>query len=59
MWSAAAMIGTMFMASTLVTPLYVPYQQAFGFSTIALTLIYSTLRGRKPAGVALSRTNIG
>jgi MFS family permease len=42
MWSAAAMIATMFMASTLVTPLYVLYQQAFGFSTIALTLIYST-----------------
>jgi len=42
MWSAAAMIATMFMASTLVTPLYVPYQQAFGFSTLTLTLIYST-----------------
>jgi MFS family permease len=42
MWSAAAMIATMFMASTLVTPLYVLYQHAFGFSTIALTLIYST-----------------
>jgi predicted MFS family arabinose efflux permease len=42
MWSAAAMIATMFMASTLVTPLYVLYQQAFGFSTIALTVIYST-----------------
>jgi sugar phosphate permease len=42
MWSAAAMVGTMFMASTLVTPLYRLYQQAFGFSTIALTIIYST-----------------
>jgi MFS family permease len=42
MWSAAAMIATMFMASTLVTPLYLLYQQAFGFSTIALTVIYST-----------------
>jgi predicted MFS family arabinose efflux permease len=42
MWSAAAMVGTMFMASTLVTPLYRLYQQAFGFSTIALTVIYST-----------------
>lgn len=42
MWSAAAMIATMFMASTLVTPLYLLYQQAFGFSTIELTLIYST-----------------
>lgn len=36
------MIATMFMASTLVTPLYGLYQQAFGFSTIALTVIYST-----------------
>jgi MFS family permease len=36
------MIATMFMASTLVTPLYLLYQQAFGFSTVALTLIYST-----------------
>jgi sugar phosphate permease len=42
MWPAAAMIATMFMASTLVTPLYVLYQQAFGFSTIELTVIYST-----------------
>src|SRR5688500_18178518 len=41
MGSAAAMIGTMFMASTLVTPLYVLYQRAFGFSTVALTIIYS------------------
>jgi MFS family permease len=42
MWSAAAMIGTMFMASTLVTPLYLLYQKAFWFSTIALSVIYST-----------------
>ncbi len=41
MWSAAAMIATLFMASTLVTPLYVLYQEAFGFSTIALAFIYS------------------
>jgi MFS family permease len=31
----------MFMGSTLVTPLYVLYQTAFGFSGITLTLIYS------------------
>jgi predicted MFS family arabinose efflux permease len=31
----------MFMASTVVSPLYVLYQQAFGFSDITLTLIYS------------------
>jgi MFS family permease len=36
------MIAMMFMLSTLVTPLYLLYQQAFGFSTIALTVIYST-----------------
>lgn len=42
MWTVAAMIGTMFTASTLVTPLYVLYQQAFGFSTVALTVIHST-----------------
>jgi MFS family permease len=41
-WSAAVMIATMFMASTLVTPLYLLYQQVFGFSTLALTVIYST-----------------
>lgn len=37
----AALIGMMFMASTLVSPLYVLYQQAFGFSDVTLTLIYS------------------
>jgi len=31
----------MFMASTLVTPLYVLYQQAFGFSDLMLTLVYA------------------
>lgn len=35
------MIATLFALSTLVTPLYVLYQHAFGFSTLALTLIYS------------------
>ncbi|HZS65944.1 MAG TPA: MFS transporter [Burkholderiales bacterium] len=37
----AAMIGMMFMASTLVSPLYMLYQQAFGFSDVTLTLIYA------------------
>ena len=37
----ATLIGLMFMASTLVSPLYVLYQQAFGFSDITLTLVYS------------------
>src|SRR5678815_4461144 len=40
-WVAAADIGVMFAGSTIVTPLYVLYQQAFGFSGIVLTLIYS------------------
>ena len=31
----------MFMASTLVSPLYVLYQQAFGFSDSTLTLVYA------------------
>jgi MFS family permease len=42
MGSAATMLGVMFMASTLVTPLYTLYQQAFGFSTLALALIHSS-----------------
>jgi predicted MFS family arabinose efflux permease len=40
-WPVAAMIAVMFMGSTLVTPLYVLYQQAFGFSDITLTLVYA------------------
>ncbi|WP_407180171.1 MFS transporter [Bradyrhizobium sp. STM 3562] len=37
----AAMIGALFAGSTVVTPLYVMYKQAFGFSQISLTLIYA------------------
>ncbi|HYY61074.1 MAG TPA: MFS transporter, partial [Burkholderiales bacterium] len=37
----ATLIGLLFMASTLVSPLYVLYQQAFGFSDVTLTLVYS------------------
>lgn len=37
----AAMIGVMFAGSTLLTPLYVIYQQQLGFSQITLTLIYA------------------
>ena len=37
----AAMIGVLFAASTLVTPLYIIYEQAFGFSQVSLTLIYA------------------
>src|SRR5262245_31323795 len=37
----AAMIGVLFAGSTVLTPLYVIYKQAFGFSKISLTLIYA------------------
>jgi MFS family permease len=39
--AVAALVGTMFMGSTLLTPLYAIYGQAFGFSEIVLTLIYA------------------
>jgi predicted MFS family arabinose efflux permease len=35
------MIGMLFGGSTLLTPLYIMYKQAFGFSQISLTLIYA------------------
>src|SRR5690348_13074643 len=34
-------IALMFMGSTLLTPLYVIYQRAFGFTEITLTLVYA------------------
>ncbi len=37
----AAEIAVFFMGSTLLTPLYVLYKRAFGFSEITLTLIYA------------------
>jgi MFS family permease len=37
----AGIIGVMFAGSTLLTPLYVIYQQQFGFSQITLTLVYA------------------
>ncbi len=39
--TAAALVGIMFMASTLVTPLYVIYEHEFRFSRLTLTLIYA------------------
>ncbi|HLH88378.1 MAG TPA: MFS transporter [Xanthobacteraceae bacterium] len=39
--AVGAMIATLFAGSTLLTPLYVIYQQQFGFSRITLTLIYA------------------
>jgi MFS family permease len=35
------MIGLMFAGSTLLTPLYIIYEQKFGFSQITLTLVYA------------------
>jgi MFS family permease len=40
-FAVAAMIGALFAGSTVVTPLYIMYKQAFGFSQISLTLIYA------------------
>ena len=39
--TVGALIGTLFAGSTLVTPLYIMYKQAFGFTQITLTLIYA------------------
>jgi MFS family permease len=39
--AVAAMIAVIFAGSTLLTPLYVIYQQELGFSQITLTLIYA------------------
>jgi len=40
--SIAALVAVIFMASTLVTPLYVIYENTFHFSRITLTLIYGS-----------------
>ena len=39
--AVAAMIAVLFAGSTILTPLYVIYQQKWGFSPITLTLIYA------------------
>jgi predicted MFS family arabinose efflux permease len=39
--AVGAMIGVLFAGSTMVTPLYIIYKQAFHFSQISLTLIYA------------------
>lgn len=41
MTAVAAMIAVLFAGSTVLTPLYIMYKQAFGFSQITLTLIYA------------------
>src|SRR5262245_58444624 len=39
--AVAMLLGVAFGLSTLITPLYLIYQQQFGFSQITLTLIYA------------------
>src|SRR5262245_1510638 len=39
--AVAALIAVLFAGSTIVTPLYVIYQQQWGFSHITLTLVYA------------------
>ena len=41
MAAVAAMIAVLFAGSTALTPLYIIYKQAFGFSQITLTPIYA------------------
>jgi MFS family permease len=40
--AVAGMLAVMFIGAILPTPLYPLYRQAFGFSTVTLTLIYAT-----------------
>jgi MFS family permease len=40
-WTTATALAVIFLLSNLPTPLYVVYQQRFGFSQITLTLVYS------------------
>jgi MFS family permease len=40
--AVAGALGVMFIGAILPTPLYPLYRQAFGFSTVTLTLIYAT-----------------
>jgi MFS family permease len=41
MWPVAGLLALLFMASSLVSPLYVLYQEAFAFSELTLTLVYA------------------
>ncbi|HEY2029527.1 MAG TPA: MFS transporter [Myxococcales bacterium] len=40
-WTIATSLSVIFLLSNLPTPLYVVYQEQFGFSQITLTLVYS------------------
>ena len=54
----ASLVGIMFMATTLPTPLYVIYEHAFGFSRVTLTLIYAVyVVGNLVALLLLGRTS--
>jgi len=55
--AVAMLIGTSLGLSTLITPLYLIYQQQFGFSQITLTLIYAAYGG--VAALYLARTLSG
>ena len=40
-WTVAAALAVIYLVSNLPTPLYVVYQERFGFSQLMLTLVYS------------------
>lgn len=40
-WAVTSLLGIVFAGSTILTPLYVVYQQTWGFSQITLTLVYA------------------
>jgi MFS family permease len=40
-WAVAGTLAVVYVLSTLPTPLYVAYRQAFGFSPLMLTLVYA------------------
>jgi MFS family permease len=51
--SVAAMIGSTFMLSTIMTPLYGLYAKTFGFGELTVTLIYATYVLGNLAGLLL------
>jgi MFS family permease len=56
--AVASLVGVMFVATTLPTPLYVIYEHTFGFSRITLTLIYAVyVVGNLVALLLLGRTS--
>jgi hypothetical protein len=54
----ATLVGVMFIATTLPTPLYVIYEHTFGFSRVTLTLVYAVyVVGNLVALLLLGRTS--